>query len=122
MEKIISYKDIEDTIFSNPIIHKDLPQYKNLFDSYALSRMSPSLRNLGQRSILLFMNSVTIEECKIISKILGYQIKIKKMEFDLIKDIVGDTNNIEFGLNQIDDYNELVVYRKKDEVKVLCWK
>ena len=96
MAKIISYKEVQDIIFENQIIRNNLPQYKSLFDSYFLSKISPELRNLGQRSILKFIDQVTKEDCDKISDILGYTIYIPKLDTNLVKNITANIEDLEF--------------------------
>lgn len=122
MQKIISYKEVEDLIFNNQQIHKLLPHHKSLFDSYILSKISPTLANLGQRSVLKFMENVTKDDCNAISDILGYNINILPLDTNLVKNIICDIENIEFNLSDVSNYAEIVAYRKGNEVKILCWK
>ena len=103
MEKIFYFKDVEEIIFPNKIIHQRLPKYKSFFDSYMFSKINPSLKNLAIRSVFGFINSVEDEELKIISDILGYKISINKINVDNIKNIICNINEIEFHLE--DAYN-----------------
>lgn len=122
MAKIISYKDVKDIIFENQLVKNSLPHYKSLFDSYFLSKISPELRNLGQRSILKFIDQVTEEDCDKISDILGYTIYIPKMDTNFCKNIKASIEDLEFYLEDVSNYKEMAIYRKGDEVKILCWK
>jgi hypothetical protein len=122
MGKIFYFKDVEEIIFSHPIIQKTLPKYKSFFDSYKFSKINPVLKNLAIRSVFGFINSINEEEIKIISDILGYEISINKVNVDNIKNISCNINEIEFNLEDAYNYSEICIYRKQDEVKILCWR
>jgi hypothetical protein len=122
MEKIFTFKDVEEKIFSNSKIRKDLPRHHSFFDSYAFARMHPSIKKIAIRSIFSFMDLVNEDEIKIISDILGYKIKISKLNVDTIKNINCNINKIVYNLDDAYNYSEICIYRKNNEVKILCWR
>lgn len=122
MKKNLTFKEVEEIIFSHPIIQLNLNKYKSFFDSYHMAKMSPSLKRLAIRSVFGFMEAITPSEEKLISNILGYEISINKMSIDNIKSITGTIDDIEFKLEDSYNYSEMCIYRKGKEVKILCWR
>ena len=122
MKKNLTFKEVEEIIFSHPIIQLNLNKYKSFFDSYHMAKMNPSLKRLAIRSVFGFMEAVTSNEEKLISSILGYEISINKMSIDNIKNISGTIDDIELNLEDCYNFTEMCVYRKDKEVKILCWR
>jgi hypothetical protein len=122
MEKILNFKDVEEIIFSHPIIQENLSKYKSFFDSYKFAKINPSFKMMAIRSVFGFMESITENEIKLISDILGYKISINKMNIDSIKNINCNINEIPNYLGDAYNYSEICVYRNKNEVKILCWR
>jgi len=122
MEKIFTFKDVEEKIFSNHKIKEALPKHKSFFDTYYFARMHNSLRNVAIRSVFNLMEYLNEEDLKIISYILGYKVSINKMSIDTLKNINCKIYEIANNLDQGYNYSEICIYRKNDEVKILCWR
>lgn len=122
MEKIFTFKDVEEKIFSNPNIKEFLPRHKSFFDTYYFAKMHPSLKDVATRSVFSLMEHLDDQDLKTISDILGYKVSISKMNIDTIKNINCNIYEIANHLGDTYNYSEICVYRKKDEVKILCWR
>lgn len=123
MEKILTYKDVEDILFNNLIIQREFPKYKTFFDSYMLANMTPGLKNLAIRSVFGLMESFTTEEQEKLSKILGYKIKVYPFCTDNFREINCNIENIEFAMSRDYNFTDFCLTRNnQNEVKILCWR
>lgn len=122
MAKNLSIKDLENLVFTNKIIQSKLPKYKFLFDSYFMSLINPSFKNLGIRSLIEFSNLVTPADVKIISDELGFEVDVSTVYNSKVNYLEGDINSIELMLDIDQVYSDMTIYRNKNKVKVLQWR
>ena len=118
----LNINNVEEIIFTDKKAREYFPNYKYLFDSFDLSNVSPSLRQLGVRCLNDFLKKVTIGELKNFEKYIKDSLQIEDLNLDLVKNINGNIDDIEFNLP--DNYNniDLTIYRNGKGVKVTLWK
>ena len=122
MVKNLSIKELEILVFNNKIIQSKLPKYKFLYDSYTMSLINPSMKNLGIRAIIEFANYANKNDLQIISEELGYEISLEKVYNSKVNYFEVSCDALELSLNLDEIYNEHIIYRNKDKVKVLQWR
>jgi len=115
---ILNLQNIENLIFYNDKMQSLLPEYKHLFDSWKLSTKHPFLRNLGKRSIVDFMNSLTESNIAILSKYFGDTIKIEDIDYHIVKHTAQSINE----LHLEDTFLNVVLYRNKDQLYISSWR
>jgi hypothetical protein len=118
----LSFDNIENLVFSNNRVVASLPKYKDIFDSWMLSKRVPHLRNLHQKAILDFLQHVEDDELEIISIINKVDITDVDRNFLRTKNIVCKPEELEFKLDKQLNIIGLALHRSKDEVKLLLWK
>ena len=118
----LSINNIEDVIFNDKKIRPLLPKYKYLFDSFDLSKVSPSLRQLGIRCLNDFLKQIKEDDLKIIENYLNQKVEVNELNLDLVKNIEVDIDYAELELPNFYNCIDFAVYRKKNEVKISLWK
>lgn len=118
----LSINNIEDLIFNDKKIRPLLPKYKYLFDSFDLSKVSPSLRQLGVRCLNDFLKQIKQDDLKIIENYLNQKIEISDLNLDLVKNISSDIDCAELELPSFYNCIDIAIYRNKNEVKISLWK
>lgn len=118
----LNINNVEELIFTDKKVREFLPDYKYLFDSFDLSKVSPALKQLGIRCFNDFLKKIKKDELINVEKYLNQEIKIEDFNLDLIKNLQGNIENLEFIMPENYNNIDLVVYRKKDEVKITLWK
>jgi hypothetical protein len=122
MEKILSYKDVEFIIFNNQQLQEKLPRFKNLFQSYSITRNHPTFKHFSARIVFEFMNMIEPSEVQVVSDFLDEQVRFDKFSFNLTSNITSNVDELEFSLGATKGFIEMVAYRNKDEVKITCWR
>jgi hypothetical protein len=118
----LDYSNVEELVFENKRVMASLPQYKHLFDSWSLSKRVPTLKNLGQRSLLDFLESVTEDDVEIISIVTNKDVVFQELNLQIYFDIKSKLENLENELSSVSNILDMCAYRNKNEVKVFLWK
>lgn len=118
----LNINNVEELIFIDKKTREFLPNYKYLFDSFDLSKVSPALKQLGVRCLNDFLKKIKKEDLIPVEKYLNEKIVIEEFNLDLVKNLEGNTENLEFVLPELYNNIDLAIYRKKDEIKVTLWK
>lgn len=121
MGVILDLNNVEQLVFNNKKVIASLPQHKQIFDNWLLSKRVPAFRNLEQKSCFDFLQNVTEEELEIISI-------INNMEIDKVESLARSVKinakpeQLEMLLNRVSNFDGFCCYRNKDEVQVYLWK
>jgi hypothetical protein len=122
----INIQNVEQIIFQNDEIWRDLPDLRYLREQWRLSRISPVLKAMGKKSILDFLNKAKKEHEIIVSKHLGTTITIDKLDYHVVQNIELPIENAELELNLIEAENPLYsyfgTYRTKDKIYITFWR
>ena len=120
----INIQNVEELIFQNNKIWRDLPDMAYLRDHWRMSKISPIFKAMGKKAILDFLNKVSKDHEKIISKHLGTSVSITKIDRHLIKNMEIKIDEAEDILNLFSDelYPYFSTYRKEDNVYVTFWR
>jgi len=117
----IGLHNIDEIIFQNENIYKALPEFKHLFDSHRVSVSIPFLGNLGLRTKLEFIHTVSEKQKEIISNILQSEIYFLELNLDQIHDYSGSIEDIEFFLPTNKNIHDFAIARNKDKIFVTLY-
>lgn len=122
MGVILDINNVEQLVFNNKKVIASLPQHKQIFDSWLLSKRVPSFRNLEQKSIMDFLEKVTEEELEIISIVNNVEIDNVSKTFARTLKIKAKPEQLALLLQGVSNFEGFCCYRNKEEVKVFLWK
>jgi hypothetical protein len=122
----INIQNVEEIIFQNDKIWRDLPDLRYLKEQWKLSRISPILRGMGKKALLDFLNRFKKEHEIIISKHLNTTVTIDKLDYSVVKNLELDIEDAELELTMIDAEEPLHsyfgTYRKNDKIYITFWR
>ena len=107
----INIQNVEEIIFQDDKMWREIPDLRYLREQWKLSKISPILRAMGKKSLLEFLNKAKKEHENAISKYLATSVTIDNVELDL--------NLIEA---QESLYSYFGTYRKKDKIYITFWR
>lgn len=122
----INIQNVEEIIFQNDQIWRDLPDLRHLREQWRLSKISPALRAMAKKSMLDFLNKSKKSHEDIISKHLGTTVTIDKLDYYLVKNLDFPIEDAELELNLLEAetplYSYFGTYRKKDRIYITFWR
>jgi hypothetical protein len=122
----INIQNVEEIIFRNDKIWRDLPDLRYLREQWRMSKISPVLRALGKKSLLEFLNKSKKEHEFIISKHLGHSVVIDKIDYFLVKNMEFPIEDVELELNLLEAkqplYPYFSTYRKNNKIYITFWR
>lgn len=122
----INIQNVEEIIFKNDEIWRELPDLRHLREQWRMSKISPILRAMGKKSILDFLNKAKHEHEVIISKHLGTSVTIDRLDYHLVKSVEFPIEDAELELNYLEAQQPLYpyfgTYRKNDKIYITFWR
>lgn len=89
----LNFDNVEEFIFLNKNVQKLLPEHKNIFGQWALGKQVPSLNFLSQKALAILLDSLSIEQIKILEDYFQDNILVETIAYSSVK-------NFEFGLSE----------------------
>lgn len=115
----ISLKNVEEVIFLNKEIKDKLPEFKNYFYLWQLSKQQHFLKSVGTQAMIDLINNLNERHLNIIKEHYGVDVEFIKFSNKIV-------DNFEFYLNE-NDFDELpkicnmAIHRNKEKVFVTTW-
>lgn len=121
----INLQNIEELILFNHQVRKLLPDFKNQFGQWELSRYSPGLRSLGKKALLDILNGFTDEHIRVLESYFKKRITILKLDQKIVKHNcfdLADAENLLNDLGESDWVGQIVIYRDADQLYITNWR
>ena len=120
----IDISNIDDLIFSDKRVQKELVEFKSLFDQWLLGIKVPALRFLTQKSRLEMLEKLNTEDNRaILSSLFKEQVIVQPIDYHTVKHYKVSLNEAEKMLGglsgSVKDFN---VSRDRDSVYITIWK
>jgi hypothetical protein len=121
---VINLQNVEELIFFNRSAHKLFPDSKVYFDQWTLAQRIPSLRSLGKRSVIDFLNSITDEEIERLESYFEDSVTLELIDYHIVKTYSSNVEDAEEELNSASTagYNNFNVSRDKNIVNITFWR
>ena len=121
---VINLQNIEELIFFNKETYRFFPESKVYFDQWMLAQRIPSLRSLGKRSVIDFLNSITDEHIIELENYFEDSITLETIDYHIVKTHSFNVENINKELNAVSTagYNNFNVSRNKDIINITFWR
>lgn len=116
----INFQNAEELIFSDRKVQELFPESRHLFDQYRMSVMLPGMRQMGQRSILQFLESVDEGSVARLEKHFGEQVSVSRIRHRSVEDAsfqIGD----DLRLCEFSGHKEFCLTRSGEKVSVTFW-
>ncbi len=118
----INLNNVETMVFYDQKLQKLLPEFKNIFGQWRLSKIDPSLKPTGQRAMMDFLNSVNEEHIEILSNYFDSDVSINKLDYHIVKNIDFPVSEAESNLINEKFFNNTVLYRKGNQLYISLWR
>lgn len=118
----INLQNIEEIIFYNKDVWKNIPELKQFYDQWVLSKTVSGLNHLSKKSILDFMNSLNSSHIEKLQKFFSTTIIIDKIQTNVVSFLECDKNDVESKICCYDNYKDFFIIRNKDKVDICFWR
>jgi len=121
---VINLQNVEELIFFNKETYELFPDSKVYFDQWMLAQRIPSLRSLGKRSVIDFLNSITDEGIERLESYFEDSITLELIDYHIVKTHSFNVEDMEKELNSTPTagYNNFNVSRNKNIVNITFWR
>jgi hypothetical protein len=121
---VINLQNVEELIFFNKETYELFPDSKVYFDQWMLAQRIPSLRSLGKRSVIDFLNSVTDEGIERLESYFEDSVTLELIDYHIVKTHSFNVEDMEKELNSTPTagYNNFNVSRNKNIVNITFWR
>jgi len=120
---VLNLDNVEELVFRNKEVRKLLPEFRPMFDQWKLSQMLPSLKNMGRRSVLDFLNSVESSHEKILASFFGDEVTVDRMNYNIVSNQVFSLDFAEENLNDGDErFPNFSLDRDRERIYIVWWR
>ena len=121
MEITLSFDNIEEIIFQNKQLYKELDYYKEIFIDYKLGIVNPKFKPLMKSAISRLCMVLNEKDLQIIEKVIGKKVKFS-MEFKkMFTHLSSCVQNLENDLPQAYNFIDMSIYRHNEKIEVTIW-
>lgn len=117
----LNLNNVEELVFESGLI-KEFPEFKHQYDQWKLSKMSSSLRQLGKRVLIDFVNCLKDEHISILEKHFKTSITIDKLDYHIVKNYDFSTSRLEIDLNGIQGLENFTTYTNGCQTYISFWR
>jgi hypothetical protein len=119
---ILNLQNVEDLIFFDKKIWDILPEFRSLFEQWALSKRVPGMQNLGKRSIIDFLNNLEQSHLNKLEEHFNDIILLDKIDYHTVHNYNGNIEKIQSELCRFEGFVDFFIYRKGDQISLTFWK
>lgn len=117
---LINIQNVEDVIFQEPEVWKQMPDLIHLRDQWRMSKISPVLRAMGKKALLDFLKNSKNKHENALSLHFGQAVTIDKIDRNLVKNLELSVDEEDFVTDEL--YTGLSVYRKQNKIYITFWR
>lgn len=117
----ITIQNVEELVFHDKDLWKNMPELIHLRDQWRISKMTPVLRALGRKSLLDFLRTAKGVHEEVLSEHFGETVTIDKIDRHLVSNKslrVGEEPDLE----DAEIYTGFSCYRNKEEIYITFWR
>ncbi len=118
----IDLKNVEDLVFVDKAAQQAVPGLRDLFHSWALGRLMPSLRPVAQRAVFEFFDRITPEQVAALAGHFGREVRVDGTAPHLVRHYSFSLEDSEGGLNEAGLGGNFFVWRDEGNLYVSTWR
>lgn len=119
---ILNLQNVEDLVFFDKKVWKTLPEFRSLFEQWALAKRTPGLQNLGKRNLIDFLNSLEKTHLDKLEEYFQDIILLDKIDYHIVQNYNGKIEEIHSKLCKFNEFIDFSAYRKGDQISLTFWK
>lgn len=117
----LDFTNVQELVFKDADLQLLLIECQSLFHQWKLGQNIPSLRPMGQKAVLDFLNRLTSEQIKVLENYWKDSVKIERLDYALIKNYELKISESE-QINNLNVDGEIVLYRDASTLYISSWK
>ena len=117
----IGIQNAEEVLFSDPNPWVKIPDLRRFRDQWALSRMSPHLRQTGRRAVLDFLEAAGPSHESALSAHFGEDVTIDKVRHRTVENTSFRIDDHP-PMDEAWEYSGFGCHREGDTIKITFWK
>lgn len=117
---ILNIVNVEELVFYDDKIWKNMPELTHLRDQWRISKLSPTLRLTGRRAMAEFLTAARGKYEAVLSNRFGTEVTIDKIDSRVVKNM--EFNSSEECINPDGEYSGFAVHREGDRVFMTLWR
>jgi hypothetical protein len=119
---ILNFQNVEQFVFYDKNLQKRLPEFKHLFDTWALAKQATALRALGLRATADFLKQIEQRHLVILEEYFGTEVVINGIDYSIVKDNSFSLDEAENKLNAGRWFGNFFVSRDKEHINIDFWR
>lgn len=119
---ILNLQNVEDSIFFDKKVWNLLPEFRPLFEQWALSKRVPGMQNLGKRCLIDFLNSLEKTHLDKLEEYFQDIIVLDKIDYHTVQNYNGNIEEFQSDLCKFEGYSDILAYRNGDRIRLTFWK
>lgn len=117
----LNLQNIEDVIFFDKKVQNLLPEFRHLFDQWAIGKRMPGMQTLGKRSVVDFINALEDHHIRKLEEYFGTTIIVDKIDGTIVRHVDGPLE--EPGeLCRYANFKQFCVDRDGDNLRITFWR
>ncbi len=120
----IHNKNIEELVFGDKKLMKQLPHLKHLFDQWLLGQQIPSLRFLSQKSVLEMLESLSISDnIAILEEYFQDEVSLRTIDFHIARNNKIPLAELQSTLEEMEGFQDnFCLWRDADHAYLSFWR
>lgn len=117
---VIDIKNVENLIFFDKAVQRKLPEFKELFDQWAIGKRLPTIKFVSQKAIYTLLEQLNEEHIKILEQHFNKQIKVGTIDYHLVRHCEIDVNKPQKTI--LNNFLDICITRNKDKAYISFWR
>jgi hypothetical protein len=119
---LINIINVEEKVFYDKEVWRDMPDLVHLRDQWRVSKMSPMLRGMGKKALSDFLSMAKDKHERALSKRFGSEVTIDRIETRIVNNLEFDARedfpDIDFKLG----YTGFCTHREGEKIFLTFWR
>lgn len=120
---ILNSQNVEDLVFFDQSLQKQLPEFKNMFDQWTLGKRVPGLSFLSQRTKLDFLEQLNDKHLEILSEYFNEQVVVNPINYRITENFKVPLDELENWLLERREFsNNISLWRDQNYAYLSIWR
>lgn len=118
----INLNNVEKLVLEDGKLRQALPDLQSFFDSWFIGRSTPGLRALASRAKIELLNAILPRHLEVLSVHLNDTVRVRPFDSNVVSNCESAIPEAMTCLKGLEDYSEIAIYRKGDQIKITAWR
>jgi hypothetical protein len=121
----INFSNVEEILFANQEVREILPAYfSNYFETWAMAKRLPVLRQIGKQAIYDLLNSLGDNEIASLEEFFGEKINVERLNYSVVRNLtipIHEVDGCEHLCNIVGN-NYYSMWRDNEHLYITFWR